>query len=88
MLQSESGFEGEEELPVPLYAAIEQDDIFEESIDNFDDEMDNHYDDGIAHSEPDHLEDDSEEDFPGDDEDNITPSEYKDEYADYDELEE
>lgn len=88
MVQSETGSEGDGEFPFLYYATQEQDDIFEDSIDTFDEEMDN-VDDGIAHSDLDQLEDDSEEeDHPGDDEDHISPFDYNDEFADYDELEE
>ena len=51
MLQSESGIEeiSEEES---CFFDFEEDEIFEQNIDDFDEAMDNGYDDGIAHSEP------------------------------------
>lgn len=88
MLQSDTSTEGDKEIPFSYFANVEEDEIFEESIDTFDDQMYNEYDDGIAQSDVDHLEDESEEDDLGDDEDDISPFAINDEFADYDELEE
>lgn len=89
MLQSDTSTEGNDEFPFSYFATVEQDEIFEEGIDTFDEQMDNEYDDGIAQSDVDHLEDESEdEDDLGEDEDNIRPFAINDEFADYDELEE
>lgn len=88
MVQTDTETVGDLEFPYSYFAAAEEDEIFEEGIDTFDEEMDKDYDDGIAQSDVDHLEDESEEDEIGDDEDNITPFVYNDEFADYDELEE
>lgn len=89
MVQSDARTEEDIDLPFSYLGAPEHDEIFEESIDTFDEEMDqDYYDDGILQSDIDHLEDESEEDDLGDDEDNISPFDYNDEFADYDELEE
>ena len=88
MIQSDTETDGNTGFPLSYYAAAEEDEILEDSIDTFDEAMDNDYDDGIVQSDVDDLEEDGEEDEPGGDEDNIIPFAYNDEFADYDELEE
>ena len=94
MLQSESDVKivPEEDS---CFFDFEEDEIFEQNIDDFDNEMDNEYDDGIADSE---LEDSYDEDLSDDPEDDqdtpgsrqplqVSPDEL-DELDDYDELDE
>ena len=89
MYQSDSGVEtlSEDES---CYFDFDEDEIFEENIDEFDQAMDKDYDDGIAHSE---LDDSYDEDL-SDDHDQedfqdreIPVTESPDELEDYDELE-
>lgn len=65
----------------------EQDELFEQNIDDFDEKMDNDYDDGIAQSEISDVYDEDAYDEEGDDDDEITPFGKDDEGNDYDELE-
>ena len=90
MIQSQSGIENVSE-DEPCYFDFEEDEIFEQSIDDYDEAMDND-DDGIAHSE---LEDSYDEDLADDQSDNrdfddwdSPTQEPTDEIDDYDELEE
>ena len=88
MIQSEPDLMDDSDTPFSYLSTIEEDEIFEENIDAFDDEMDNDYDDGIAQSYiDDQLEIDHDDDLDEDDDD-ISPFGYNDELEDYDELEE
>jgi len=88
MIQSEPDTIDDSDKPFSILSMIEEDEIFEENIDEFDKEMDNDYDDGIAQSYiDDQLEIDHDDDM-DDEDDDISPFGYNDELEDYDELEE
>ena len=98
MFQSKTDFQpgfDQTEDSESLFFIFEEDDIFEQNIDDFDEEMDNHYDDGIAHSV---LEDQYDEDLTDETSDEFPEAGYEgaapedwdslnDELEDYDELE-
>ena len=91
MLQSESGIDEISE-DGSCFFDFEEDEIFEQNIDDFDEAMDRNYDDGIADSE---LEDSYDEDLDDQIEQSDSDEEEKpiredalDELDDYDELEE
>jgi len=95
MIQVETGFFGGSGDDTPCFFDVEEDEIFEQNIDDFDEEMDNQYDDGIADS---HIEDSYDEDLTDEQTENFNEieeaedhppiRETPDELDDYDELEE
>lgn len=91
MIQSDSNLKDTSVSSFLYFAKVEEDDLFEQNIDAFDEQMDNEYDDGIAQSNiDDHLETDIDQDDEeelDDDENNIHPFIYDDELEDYDQLE-
>ena len=70
-----------------FFSPSDQDELFEQNIDDFDEKMDNEYDDGIAQSNIEDLYDEDVYEEEGDDDDDITPHDMDDEGNDYDELE-
>jgi hypothetical protein len=91
MIHSDSDLKDASVLPFMYFTTAEEDDLLEQGIDAFDEQMDKEYDDGIAQSNiDDHLEreiDQDDEEGVLDDDEKILPFIYNDELEDYDQLE-
>ncbi len=87
MFQSGRKNEGGFGADVLHFMPTDEDRMFDENIDAYDDEMDN-ANDGIVQSDVDLFEEDLDDEDGDDDEDYIAPGARTGESADYDELEE